>query len=66
MRLSVKAGDCKALKFLQKYMHNEQLLRMDYEAGTKEGPNLLGRFPGAIAECSESMPLCNCVTLHIQ
>ncbi len=36
-----------------------QLLRRYYEVGTKEGPNLLGRFLSAIAECSESVTSCN-------
>ena len=36
-----------------------QLLRRYYEAGTREGPGKPGRFPSAIAECSESVPSCN-------
>ena len=52
-------GNCETHNLSLLYMQIKQLLRRYYEVGTKEGPNLLGRFPSAIAECSGSVPSCN-------
>ena len=40
--------NCKAHNLSLLYMQIEQLLRRYYEVGTKEGPNLLGRFLSTI------------------
>ena len=47
-------------------MQMDELNDMAVSALCELSNMVMGRFPGAIAECSESMPLCNCVTLHIQ
>ena len=41
-------GNCETHNLSLLYMQIKQLLRKYYEVGTKEGPNLLGRFLSTI------------------
>ena len=44
----IKLGNCETHNLSLLYMQIKQLQRRYYEVGTKEGPNLLGRFLSTI------------------